>query len=107
MRKVALITVHFLTAVVLVTVACTDHVVTRLKGNWIANNGLHKLKITDKTFAIDAEAEITEDYFVKGDTIFTSFKDNLPYTKYIIRKLDDKHLVLIDSDSTSLNFKRK
>lgn len=107
MKKVALITVHFLTAAVLVAVACTDHAVNRLKGNWIAEDGLHELKITDKTFAIDAEAQITEDYFVKEDTIFTSFDGNRPYIRYVIKKIDNQNLTLLDSDSTLLNFKRK
>ncbi len=107
MRKIALITVHFLTAAVLVAVACTDHAVNRLKGNWIAEDGLNELKITDKTFAIDAEAQITEDYFVKEDTIFTSFDGNQPYIRYVIKQIDNQNLTLLDSDSTLLNFKRK
>ncbi len=107
MKKVALITVHFLTAAVLVAVACTDHAVNRLKGNWIADDGLHELKITDKTFAIDAEAQITEDYFVKEDTIFTSFNGNQPYVRYVIKNVDEQSLTLLDPDSLTLNFRRK
>ncbi|WP_100342714.1 hypothetical protein [Mucilaginibacter auburnensis] len=107
MKKIALITVHFLTAAALVAVACTDHPVNRLKGNWIAEDGIHELKITDKTFAIDAEAQINEDYFVKDDTIFTSFEGNQPYSKYTITKIDDQSLTLLDPDSVTINFRRK
>ncbi len=107
MKKIALITVHFLTAAALVAVACTDHAVNRLRGNWIAEDGRHNLQITDKIFFIDAEARMQEDYFVKEDTIFTSFEGNRPYIKYVINKLDEQSLTLLDPDSSALHFLRK
>jgi hypothetical protein len=106
-KTYALITVHLFIAALLLFVACSEHPVNHLKGEWVGSDGKHLLKITDKTFAIDAESQIMEDYFVKNDTIFTSFEDNQPYTKYFIKRLDSQQLTLIDPDSIVINFKRK
>ena len=53
----------------------------------------------------DGEA-IAEDYFMKGDTIYTSFEGNQPYTSFIIQKLDDHHLKLIGPDSVAMEYSR-
>jgi hypothetical protein len=107
MKTYALIAVHLVTAVLLLSVACSDHPINKLKGDWVASDGKHILKVTDKTFAIDAEAQITEDYFVKGDTIYTSFEGNQPYTKFAIKRLEDDRLSLLDPDSVTIEFTRK
>lgn len=72
----------------------------KLVGNWQAKDG-SKLKITDKTFT-EGDAPEAEDYFIKGDTIYTSFEGNLPYTKYAIKKLDEHNLELFTPDSVSV-----
>jgi hypothetical protein len=74
----------------------------KLIGTWTAKSDGSKLIVTDKTFAMDSPDP--EDYFIKGDTIFTSFEGNLPYTKYGIQKLDDHTLQLFTPDSTSVVF---
>ncbi len=76
----------------------------RLVGEWTAKDG-SKLKITDKTFT-DADSPDPEDYFVKGDTIYTSFQGNLPYTKYAIKKLDEHSMELFTPDSVTVEYKK-
>lgn len=74
----------------------------KLIGEWHAKDG-SKLKISAKTF-IDADSPEPEDYFVKGDTIYTSFQGNLPYTKYAIKKLDEHELDLFTPDSVVMAY---
>ncbi len=50
--------------------------------------------------------EEAEDYFVKGDTIFTSFEGNLPYTKFVLQKIDEKSLKLMGPDSVAIEYSR-
>jgi hypothetical protein len=91
---------------VLTTVACSPKKTQpdrKLQGIWKSKDGLINLKITDKQFTLDNEPE---DYFTKGDTIFTSFEGNLPYTKFLIQKLDEKQLSLMFPDSVSVEFSR-
>jgi hypothetical protein len=71
----------------------------KLVGDWTAKDG-SKLKITAKTFF----SPDSEDYFVKGDTIYTSFEGNLPYTKYAIKKLDEHNLELFTPDSVTVGY---
>lgn len=75
---------------------------TKLIGDWHAKDG-SKLKITDKTFT-EADSPEPEDYFVKGDTIYTSFQGNLPYTKYAVEKLDEHSMVLFTPDSVVMEY---
>jgi hypothetical protein len=75
----------------------------KLQGSWKSKDGITNLKITNKQFTLDNEAE---DYFLKGDTIFTSFEGNLPYTKFVIQKLDEKQLSLLFPDSVAVEFSR-
>jgi len=74
----------------------------KLIGVWQSKSDSSKLVVTDKTFAIDSPDP--EDYFMKGDTIFTSFQGNLPYTKYVVQKLDEHNLKLFTPDSTVVEF---
>ena len=74
----------------------------KLMGEWTAKDG-SKLKITGKTF-IEADSPEPEDYFVKGDTIYTSFQGNLPYTKYTIKKLDEHSMELFTPDSLTVDY---
>ena len=76
----------------------------RLQGDWKLKDCDTKLKITKKKFAMDADLQYAEDYFVKGDTIFSSFQGNQPYSKFVIQKLDDHNLKLLSPDSTVLEF---
>lgn len=76
----------------------------KLVGDWTAKDG-SKLKITAKTFT-EADSPDPEDYFVKGDTIYTSFQGNLPYTKYAIKKLDEHTLELFTPDSTTITYSK-
>jgi len=87
MKKYALIFVHVACALVLLIVACSSPVKNKLKGNWHSKDGVTKLNITEKDFTMDDGEAIAEDYFVKGDTIFTSFQGNQPYTRFAVKKI--------------------
>lgn len=76
----------------------------KLQGDWKLKDGDTKLKITQKKFAMDSDLQYAEDYFVKGDTIFSSFQGNQPYSKFVIQKLDDHNLKLLSPDSTVMEF---
>ena len=77
-----------------------------LQGEWKLKTGDTKLKITGKKFAMDSDLKYAEDYFVKDDTIFTSFEGNQPYTKFVVQKLDDHDLKILSPDSTVMEFTR-
>jgi hypothetical protein len=79
---------------------------SRLQGDWKLKDGDTKLKITKKKFAMDSDLQYAEDYFVKGDTIFSSFQGNQPYSKFVIQNLDDHNLKLLSPDSTVMEFTR-
>jgi hypothetical protein len=78
----------------------------RLIGSWKAKNSETFLKITDKKFITDGDEQSAEDYFTNGDTIFTSFEGNQPYTKFVIKKLDDHNMNLLYPDSVVIEFSR-
>ncbi|TWR28392.1 hypothetical protein FPZ42_04015 [Mucilaginibacter achroorhodeus] len=102
MKTFALVFIH-VTGAVLGMSACHTNTKTdkRLHGTWKSKDGAITLKITDKQFTMaDGEAPIPEDYFMKADTIFTSFEGNQPYTKFVIKKLDDRSLSLVMPDDT-------
>lgn len=91
----------------LLSVACSHNKINpKLIGNWTSKKDGSKLKITPKQFTMESDAPDPEDYFVKGDTIFTSFEGNLPYTKYAILKLDEHSLKLFTPDSTTVEFSK-
>ncbi|MDB5132022.1 MAG: hypothetical protein JWR02_1771 [Mucilaginibacter sp.] len=92
-------------ALILSVTACSDSVKTKLKGSWRSKDGLTRLNITEKGFIMDDEA-FAEEYFLKGDTIFTSFQGNQPYTSFIVQKLDDHYLKLLGPDSVAIEYGR-
>jgi len=49
---------------------------------------------------------IAENYFIKNDTIFTPFKGNLPYTPFVVQKLEDHYLKLVGPDSVAVEYSR-
>ncbi|GAC1308517.1 MAG: hypothetical protein NVSMB24_22340 [Mucilaginibacter sp.] len=105
MKKAALKYVCVLCALALLTTACSNPVKAKLKGNWHSKDGSSKLNITEKGFMMDDEA-FAEDYFIRGDTIFTSFQGNQPYSSFVIQKLDDRYLKLLGPDSVAVEYSR-
>ncbi|WP_426670787.1 hypothetical protein ACPPVU_06050 [Mucilaginibacter sp. McL0603] len=93
-------------AVLLLATSCSNAHKSKLQGNWKLKSGETRLKITAKKFAMDSDLQYAEDYFVKGDTIFTSFEGNQPYSKFVVQKLDDNNLKLLSPDSTVMEFTR-
>lgn len=104
MKNLALVLVHVVCACILFSAACSDSGKNNLKGEWHSKDGTNRLKITDKQFTMLEESDVPEDYFVKGDTIFTSFEGSQPYTRFVIQKLDDHNLKLLYPDSVSIDF---
>ena len=90
----------------LLSTACSNPHKGRLQGEWKLKTGETKLKITGKKFAMDSDLQYAEDYFLKDDTIFTSFEGNQPYSKFVVQKLDDHELKLLSPDSTIMEFTR-
>lgn len=106
MRTYMLVTIHAICAVVLATAACSGSKAGKLKGEWRSKSSNTVLKITGKQFTMDADSPVAEDYFVKEDTIFTSFQGNLPYTKFVIEQVDEHNLKLMYPDSAIVDFIR-
>jgi len=106
MNKYALIFVHLASASVLFVMACSNPSNGKLKGNWRSKDGTIKLNITDKGFIMDDGAAVSEDYFMKGDTIYTSYQGNQPYTSFVVQKLDDHYLKLMGPDSVAVEYSR-
>ena len=76
-------------------------------GNWHSEDQKTSLKITSESFILDeGNGSFAESYFVKGDTIFTSYEGSRPYTKFVIKNLSDKSLTLVYPDSTAVKFTR-
>lgn len=79
----------------------------KIEGKWHSEDQKTTLTITSKDFTIDeGEGPLAESYFLKGDTIFTSYEGTAPYTAFAIKKLSDKNMVLVYPDSTSVQFLR-
>jgi len=106
MKNYALILVHVATASVLLAVACSNPVKSKLQGKWTSKDGKTKLQISAKHLTMDVNAAIPESYFMRGDTIYTSYAGTEPYTKFVVQKLGDNDLTLVDPDSTSMEFSR-
>lgn len=104
MKKFSLVFVHLTCAIMLIAGACSNPPKNKLQGKWRSKNGVIKLNITEKSFLVDGVEP--EDYFVKGDTIFTSYQGNLPYTSFVVQKVDDHYLKLIGPDSIALEYNR-
>ena len=103
MKNCTLIFIHLATAFTLLSVACSNPKASKLKGTWHSKDGV-KLNITEKGFIMDDGEAIPEDYFIKGDTIFTSFQGNQPYTSFVVQKLDDHYLKLMGPDSIATEY---
>lgn len=97
---------YFIYAIALLVAACSKPASSKLKGDWRSKDGSVKLHVTDKQFTTNDGEAITEDYFVKGDTLFTSFQGNQPYTVFVIQKLDDHNLKLMGPDSVAVEYRR-
>lgn len=106
MNKYLLILVHLACAVILITAACSSPVKHKLQGKWKSKDGSVKLDITDKSFTMDDGEPVAEDYFVKGDTLFTTFQGNQPYTRFVVQKLDEHNLKLMGPDSIVVDYSR-
>lgn len=106
MKTYTLITIHAICAVVLTTAACSGSKTGKIKGEWRSKDDQTILKITGNQFTLDSDSPVPEDYFVKGDTIFTSFQGNLPYTKFVIKEVDDHKLKLQYPDSALVEFSK-
>lgn len=78
----------------------------KLEGKWKSKDGAIKLSITDKNFILDDGQASKEDYFVKGDTIYTSYEGSRPFTKFFIKELTDSKLTLCYPDSDIVEFSR-
>jgi hypothetical protein len=107
MNKYLLILVHVACASILVTAACSDPLKNKLQGKWQSKDGAVKLNITDKSFTMDDGEALAEDYFVKGDTILTSYEGNQPYTSFVVQKLDEHSLKLMGPDSVAVEYSRR
>ncbi len=101
-----LIFVHLASAVVLFIGSCSHSAKNKLKGDWRAKDGSTRLSISSNKFTENSGTALSEDYFMKGDTIYTSFEGNQPYTKFVIQKIDDHNLQLLYPDSVSIAFVR-
>ncbi|MDN3580163.1 hypothetical protein [Mucilaginibacter flavus] len=112
MKKYRLLLVFPVCALLAFSFACnsnsgeTGQVNKKLLGKWKSKDGETKLEITDKGFTTDDGQPITEDYFVKNDTIFTSYQGSRPFTKFLIKNLDDHKLTLFYPDSDLVEFAR-
>jgi hypothetical protein len=112
MKTYALVAVHVIFAILLFSMSCSAPVEgksplkDKLQGSWISKDGKTKLKVTDKGFAMDNNAEVPEQYFVKDDTIFTSFEGNQPYTKFVVKHLEGNKLTILDPDAITIEFTR-
>lgn len=108
MKNLMLLFVHAACATALFLGACsTASGPERLRGDWESKTAGIRLKITGNKFTEDTgTSPLTEDYFVKADTIFTSFEGNMPYTKFVIQQLDEHTLKLLYPDSVMVTFSR-
>jgi len=86
--------------------SCSNPVKSNLKGSWKAVNGESNLMITEKVFSLDDGDYIPEDYYLKGDTIYTSYAGNEPQTSFVVQKLDEHYLRLLGPDSVAIEFRK-
>jgi hypothetical protein len=106
MKIITFVFIGISCVVMLFSVACSSKHKKdpNLIGEWKSTADGSKLNITDKGFMMTKDSPEPEDYFVKGDTIYTSFEGNLPYTKYAIKHLDAHQLKLFTPDSALVAF---
>ncbi len=98
--------IRLFAACILCLAACSGSAPGKLKGNWRSKDGDTQLKITGKDFTMDNGSPLTEDYLMHGDTILTSYEGNQPYTRFVIKHLDDHNLKLLYPDSVTVEFTR-
>jgi hypothetical protein len=104
MKKYPLIFIRLSCAFILFWAGCSSNPAqNKLKGNWKSKDSSATLKVTDKVFNMDGEEE---DYFTQGDTVFTSYQGNKPYTIFLVQKLDDHYLKLMGPDSIAVEYSR-
>jgi hypothetical protein len=108
MKIITFVIIGMACVLMLLSVACSHKQKKdpNLIGEWKSTADASKLNITDKGFMMTNDSPEPEDYFVKGDTIYTSFEGNLPYTKYAIKHLDAHKLKLFTPDSTLVEFSK-
>ncbi|MGI4020165.1 MAG: hypothetical protein ACRYFA_01535 [Janthinobacterium lividum] len=106
MKKTYLILMVVAAGVVVVSACNSSTRKTKLLGKWHSQDKKTKLKITAKDFVLDEGEPIAENYFIKNDSIFTSYEGSEPYTKFVVKSLTDKNMTLIYPDSTSVQFFR-
>ncbi|MES2279397.1 MAG: hypothetical protein V4592_25420 [Bacteroidota bacterium] len=106
MKTFILIFIHLASAIVLFVGSCSHSAKSKLKGEWKSKDGTTKLNISADKFTEDNGSPVTEDYFMKGDTIYTSFEGNQPFTKFVVLNVDDHNLKLLYPDSVSIAFVR-
>ncbi|WP_448700524.1 hypothetical protein ACFGVR_01065 [Mucilaginibacter sp. AW1-3] len=108
MKTLALILIHIAVAVMLLMASCSSGQAKtkKIKGEWRSKDGATILKITNKQFTMNNDSPVPEDYFMKDDTIYTSFQGNQPYSKFVVVKLDDHVLKLMYPDSSLMEFSR-
>ena len=104
MKTYMLIIIHAIFGAVLIITACSGSKAGKIKGEWRSKDDKTLLKITGKQFTMDSDSPVAEDYFMKGDTIFTSFEGNLPYTKFVVKEVDEHQLKLLYPDSLMVEF---
>jgi hypothetical protein len=106
MNKFALILVHAACAFMLITAACSNPMKERLQGKWRSKDGTVKLNITSNSFTMDDGEALAEQYYIKGDSVFTSYEGNEPYTRFVVQQLDDHNLKLMGPDSVAVDYSR-
>ncbi len=106
MKNYLLAAVHVLCALILLSAACSDTGKPNLKGKWHATKSKSSLEITSNKFIITDDSPVAEDYFLKDDTLFTSFEGAQPYSRFVIQHIDKHYLKLLYPDSVSVEFTR-
>ncbi len=106
MKKTYLILVVVAVGVVVISACNPSTGKAKFLGKWHSQDQKTNLKITAKEFVLDEGEPIAENYFVKGDSLFTSYEGSQPYTKFVVKNLTDKSMTLIYPDSTAVRFFR-
>ncbi len=106
MKKTYLILVATAVGVVVVSACNSSTGKTKLLGKWHSQDQKTNLQITTKAFILDEGEPIAENYFIKGDSLFTSYEGSQPYTKFVVKNLTDKSMTLVYPDSSAVQFFR-
>lgn len=106
MKKTHLILTATVAGIVILAACKSSATNKKLLGKWRSADQKTRLEITAKNFILDEGEPIAENYFTKGDTLFTSYEGSQPYTQFFVKDLTDKSMTLVYPDSTSVNFLR-